>query len=383
MRWIAAGATEAIHGGCIGPLKILLQMAHQMDDIARPRERTLARRNTDSSRQRDWVDLTDQDLLDVQISKLAVRVVGSPLEERVDRLGDELNRSGLIFRPSVWLSTDWFSPHGVPGFAIPFVLAHPRLVRLERKQMLDCEGAPRGWCMQLLRHETGHALDTAYRLHWRKDWRRVFGRASVAYRQTYIPKPGSKHHVHNLDDWYAQSHPIEDFAETFAVWLRTRGRWRSQYQGWPALRKLEYVDGLMQEIAKAPKKVQSREKPDSLVTVHMTLREYYQRKKDHYGEEDRSIYDRDLKRLFTTQKGGRLASAFLRERRLELRRAVSRWTSQRPFVVDEVLRGMIHRCRELGLRLHHTERETGEGAAILVTLHTARVQRMRHREYFR
>jgi hypothetical protein len=249
--------------------------------------------------------------------------------------------------------------------------------------MIQCEGAPRGWCLKLLRHETGHALDTAYRLHWRKDWRKHFGRASVSYRQTYTPNPGGKDHVHHLDDWYAQSHPIEDFAETFAVWLRSRGRWRSQYEGWPALRKLEYVDGLMAEIAKAPKKTKSREKPDSLPSIHMTLGEYYERKKRHYGEEDRSIYDRDLKRLFTTQKGGRLASAFLRETRLELRREVSRWTGQRPFVVDEVLRGMIVRCRELGLRLHHSERETGEGAAVLVTMHTSRIQRMRHREYFR
>ena len=332
-----------------------------------------------------WVGLVDAELLDLRICDLGLTVPGSPLEERVAQLGDELGRAGLRFRPSVWLSTDWFSPHGVPGFAIPFFLAHPRLKRLERRQMLECEGGRRGWCDKLLRHETGHALDTAYRLHWRKSWRQHFGRATAPYRATYVPRPGSRRYVHNLDDWYAQSHPIEDFAETFAVWLRGRGRWRSRYAGWPALRKLEYVDALMREIGAAPQPVRSRERPDSLSRVRLTLREYYRRKKAHYGEEDRSVYDRDLSRLFggAGGRGHRSASAFLRERRLELRRQVATWTGQRPFVVDEVIRGMILRARELGLRLAHPERETGEGAAVLITLHTARIQRMRHREYFR
>ena len=168
-------------------------------------------------------------------------------------------RAGLSFRPSVWLSTDWFSPHGVPGFAVPFYLAHPSLLRIERRIMFDAEGATHAWCMKLMRHETGHALDTAYRLHRRKSWREHFGRASTPYTATYVPKPGSRDYVDNLDDWYAQSHPIEDFAETFAVWLASRGRWRAYYQGWPALRKLEYVDALMREIADQPPPVRSRD----------------------------------------------------------------------------------------------------------------------------
>jgi len=339
-----------------------------------------------SARSPWWAKLSDEDLLDVRLSKLGLRVEGSVLEERVARLGDELERAGVAFRPGVWLSTDWFSPQGVPGFAVPFFLAHPRLTRLERSQMIEAEGSNRGWCMKLLRHETGHALDTAYRLHRRRSWREHFGNAGRPYYRSYVPKPGSKRYVHNLDDYYAQSHPIEDFAETFAVWLRSRGRWRSRYAGWPALRKLEYVDALIGEIAARPPPVRSRERTDSLPRIRMTLREYYRRKKGHYGEDDRSVYDRELGRLFTT--GGRRvrrrsASTFLRERRLELRRQVATWTGQRPFVVDEVIRGMILRSRELGLRLAYSERETGEGAAVVVTIHAMRIERMRHREYFR
>jgi hypothetical protein len=130
----------------------------------------------------------------------------------------------------------------------------------------------------------------------------------------------------------------------------------------------------------------ARERPDSLPTLRMTLRDYYRRKQAVYGKEDRTVYDGDLRRLFADPEAGRSrkrAATFLRERRLELRRQVARWTGQRPFVVDEVIRGMIRRCRELGLTLAYSERETGQGAAVLVTTHTARIQRMRHREYLR
>ncbi len=322
----------------------------------------------------------------MRLCDLGLRIEGSPLEPRVQRLYDELAAAGLRFRPSVWLSTDWFSPVGVPGFAIPFYLAHPRLARLERRRMLQAEGSNQGWCMKLLRHETGHAIDTAYRLHWTRRWRQHFGRVSTRYTSTYIPDPASHEFVHHLYNYYAQSHPVEDFAETFAVWLRPGGQWRRRYADAPALKKLLYVDEIMRELGDRPPKARSRERTDSLPRLRLTLREYYRRKKEHYGEEDHSVYDWDLLRLFTDDPEARrnpAASVFLRERRSELRQVVTQWTGQHRFVVDDVLSGMIHRSRELGLRLVYDDQATGEGAAVLLTLHTARIQRMRHREYFR
>ena len=330
--------------------------------------------------------LPTAELLDVRLCDLRLQIAGSPLEPRIETLYDELERAGLRFRPVLWLSTDWFAPHGVPGFAIPFYLAHPRLVRLEREQMRQVEGGDRRWCLQLLRHETGHAIDHAYRLRYRRRWREHFGRAGQAYRSTYVPDPDSRRFVHNLPEFYAQSHPIEDFAETFAVWLRPGARWRSRYAGWPAERKLRFVDELMAEIGDRPPVVRSRERTDSLPTLRMTLREYYRRKQEHYGREDLSVYDRHLERLFSSDprhRHKRTAAAFLRERRDELGEAVSEWTGQHRYAVDEVLRGMIARSRELRLRMVWSEIETVEGAAAIVTLHAARIERMRHREYFR
>jgi hypothetical protein len=332
-----------------------------------------------------WAKLPDEELLDRRLCDLGLRIEGSPLAPRLARLERDLERAGLRFRPSVWLSTDWFSPEGVPGFAIPFYLAHPRLARLERRQMLEVEGGERDACLRLLRHETGHALDHAYRLHRRVGWQAAFGKVGRSYPASYVPRPASRRFVVHLDAWYAQSHPSEDWAETFAVWLSGPRVWRARYAGWPALRKLEYVDALLRSLADEPPRVRSRERTDSLPSLRLTLRDYYRRKRAHYGAPDRSSDDRDLRRLFSDRPGRRRrsAAAFLRERRRELVRQVSTWTGQYRFVVDEALKHMVRRCRELRLFLAHSERETAEGAAVLLTMQALRIQRMRHREYLR
>jgi len=330
--------------------------------------------------------LPTEELLDVRLCDLGLRLEGSPLEARVARLQAEFAAAGLRFRPYVWLSTDWFSPHGSTGFAIPFFLAHPRLARLEGRIMLQVEGGEREWCMRLLRHEAAHTLDHAYRLHHRKGWRGVFGNYGAPYRATYVPRFNSRNYVLNLDHWYAQSHPAEDFAETFAVWLQPRSNWRRTYEKWPALEKLEYVAELMDEISGQRPRVRTRERMDSLRSIRMTLREFYRRKKAYFGEETRSVYDQDLRRLFSDDPARarrRPAARFLRERRAEIRRQVATWTGQHAFVVDEVIKGMIVRCRTLALGLGRSERETATGAAALVTVHTVRHSRMRHREYVR
>ena len=120
----------------------------------------------------------------------------------------------------------------MPGVAIPFYLAHPRLEQLERAQMLEVEGGTPDWCMKILRHEAGHAIDNAYKLRQRRRRQQVFGPSYMQYPKYYTPKPYSKSFVLHLDSWYAQSHPDEDFAETFAVWLNPDSDWRD------ALRRL-------------------------------------------------------------------------------------------------------------------------------------------------
>src|SRR5277367_342150 len=195
-----------------------------------------------------WESLSDDQLLRLRFRDLKLRVQGTELEAAVLRLCRELEMRGIRFRPHCWLAEEWFSPDGIPGIAIPFYLAHPRLMSIERRFMREVEGGNRNWLMRILRHEAGHAIDSAYRLRRQKSWRTVFGPASLPYPDTYRPRPGSRRFVQHLGAWYAQAHPTEDFAETFAVWLKPHSAWRREYLGWPAYAKLEFVDALASEI---------------------------------------------------------------------------------------------------------------------------------------
>jgi hypothetical protein len=301
-----------------------------------------------------WAKWPDDKLLDLRMSELRVTIEGSVLEKRIAELTQELAARGITFRPHFWLSDEWFTPDDVPGIAIPFYLAHPRLTRLERNQMLEVEGGTHAWCMRILRHETGHAIDNAYLLQRRRRRQALFGSSAQPYPEFYTPKPYSRSFVLHLDSWYAQSHPDEDFAETFAVWLNPKSDWRRRYQDWPALKKLEYMDELMREIARRPPLVDRRKTVDSLHRIRRTLRQHYKRKAAHYGLDYPAFYDRDLRRLFPAPpEGGRtlLASRFINRVRREARRTVAQWTGVYQYTIDQVIEEMAERCNDLELRL--------------------------------
>jgi Putative zinc-binding metallo-peptidase len=239
-------------------------------------------------------------------------------------------------------------------------MAHPRLMRLERKQMDQVEGGNANWLMRILRHELAHALDNAYRLRRRKGWRKTFGKASRPYPDVYRARPASRSFVLHLGHWYAQSHPTEDFAETFAVWMQPRARWRRDYQGWPALRKLEYVDALMASIRNEKPVVRNRELIEPLSENQRTLAQHYRWKRDRYELDTPSAYDLRLKRIFGKSRRGKRsiqASRFVRQCRPQLERLLIRRSRLHPYLVHHVLRTVIHRCRELKLVLDTSQRE--------------------------
>jgi hypothetical protein len=320
-----------------------------------------------------WADLPDEQLLDVRLCDLHVTIEGSWLEERIADLHRELEARGLAFQPHFWLSSEWFSPDGVPGVAIPFYLAHPRLMRLERSQMLEVEGGTPEWCMKILRHEAGHAFDNAYALRRRRKRVRLFGSPGTPYPDFYLPRPYSKSFVLHLDSWYAQSHPDEDFAETFAVWLTPDSAWRSRYGDWRALRKLEYMDELMREIAGQRPVVRTRRRVEPLERLRATLRKHYAKKREHYGVDHPNFYDRDLRRLFSSDPEYRKnpkASRVMHEIRRDVRRLVAEWTGSYQYTIDQVIEDMIERARELQLRLKFPLDRTKLDFTILVTVQT-------------
>lgn len=324
-------------------------------------------------RQPRWTRLRDDGLLNLRFCDLGLKIEGTELEPRVKQLYEELEERGLRFRPACWLSSEWFSPVDVPGIAIPFYLAHPRLKKLEYRQMKAVEGGTKSWCMQLLRHEAGHAFETAYQLGRTKRWRRVFGRVSKKYPEFYSPKPFSRKFVLHLDWWYSQSHPVEDFAETFAVWLRPGSKWRKNYQDWPALKKLKLVDEIMKEVGPKPPRIRLSAPVEPLHQLRQTLRDHYKKKQEHYGTYYPDFYDQHLRRLFPPPPdGGRFppASRFLRRIGPELRQRVASWTGEYAYTINLVLREMTQRCQELKLRVTRPESELKLEAAILLTMQT-------------
>jgi hypothetical protein len=320
-----------------------------------------------------WEDWPDEKLLDLRLCDLDLHIEGTDVEKQIHQLHSELEGKGLGFRPHVWLSSEWFSPDGVPGIAIPFYMAHPRLTRLELSQMFEVEGGTSDWCMRILRHETGHAIENAYQLRRRRRRQQLFGKSSEDYPDYYTPKPYSKSFVLHLDSWYAQSHPDEDFAETFAIWLNPESMWRERYANWPALKKLEYMHSLMQEIAHQEPRVNSKRRVEPISQLYKTLRRHYRNKREHYGLEYPHFYDRDLRRLFSAApeyRGNITAASFVGRIRREVRRKVANWTGEYQYTIDQVLHDMIARSRELELRLTGTEEQTKLDFMVLLTVQT-------------
>jgi hypothetical protein len=320
----------------------------------------------------DWDSLPDEDLLNVRMCDLPIRI-DNELAERTAQLGAELHVAGLRARVHFYLSDEWFTPDGTTSIAIPFYLAHPRLAKLEEAQMLEVEGGEYEWCMRILRHEAGHAIDNAFKLRLRRQRLKVFGSYKKPYPESYTPRPYSKSFVLHLDSWYAQSHPDEDFAETFAVWVTPNSEWRHRYAGWPAVKKLEYMDALMRSVRNQAPRLDNPEEIEPLWRLRKTLGQHYRTKRRHYGVDYPNFYDRDLRRLFSDAsdfESNITAAQFIGRIRRQTRRVVAEWTGIYQYTIDQVIEDMISRSRELKLRLAVPEEQARQEFTVLLTVQT-------------
>jgi hypothetical protein len=320
-----------------------------------------------------WAELPDEQLLALRIRRLGLALEGSPVEPLMSQFHAELAAKGLAFAPPCHIGDEWFVPVGIPAIFIPFFLVHDRLRKLERKMVLEVEGETPEWFLRLMRHEAGHAYMYAYQLHRRKRWQQTFGLSSREETPSfYRPRPYSRSFVVHLDDWYAQSHPDEDFAETFAVWLTPGQDWRERYKDWKALAKLEYVDELMQSIAGRPPAARPDYRVRDFDCLNIALKTYYARKRKVYEDAYPDFYDNDLRQLFPPPpdgvRAGR-ASAFLRAHRRALLDPVCQWTNQKKYPVSRLLARLIERCDQLGLHARPDDpRLPAELSAYITTL---------------
>jgi hypothetical protein len=317
-----------------------------------------------------WTRLPDEELLQLRLCDLRLSIERSPLKPHISRLYDELEGRGIGFRPHVWLGEEWFSPDGVPGICVPFYLAHPRLEQLERRIMRKVEGGNARWLMRILRHEAGHALDNAYRLRRRKVWRELFGPASRPYPRRYRARPGSRRYVHHLGEWYAQAHPTEDFAETFAVWLKPHSNWRTSYADWPAFEKLRLVEELMGSVRGARAPVSNRACIEPIGSSTRTLAQHYRRKLARHQFYRRGLAEDILHKVFSAERvhvNSMRASTLLRAQKTQLVPAVARELATEAYSVHQVLRLLIERSEALELYVRGSRREAARAARVMLT----------------
>ena len=307
------------------------------------------------------------DLLRRPIKELGLKLEGSGVDKFVQQLYRELDRKGLKrFRPPCYLTDEWGCPSGEPIIGIPFYLADPKLAALERA-MNDLEDERE--IMMYLRHEAGHAFNYAYQLYKTAEWKDLFGPFRRAYREDYEPVPFSRKFVRHIAGWYAQKHPDEDFAETFAVWLTPRSGWRAKYRGWSAVAKLRYVDRVARRVGEV-EPPRSRGATDVTVDeMDSTIEEFYREARQSDTDLAASLpLDVDLNEIFAKPSKRRRrpmkpASELVAECRKAIVDRVTYWTGVRRPLVRSLVDSIERRLRELAL-LTEPGREKSDLAAL-------------------
>jgi hypothetical protein len=338
------------------------------------------------SRPAEW-DAERAQLLGRRISELGLEIRGTRVERLVERLHAELAARDVAFRPPVYLSDEWGCPDGTPVIGVPFYLADPRLERIEAEHSGAVEGDEES--MRYLRHEAGHAINYAFRLYERPEFAIVFGDYALPYRDRYAADPLSRAYVRHILGWYAQKHPDEDFAETFAVWLTPTIDWRTEYAGWDAMRKLEWTDGVMRELRSLSPEAPAVSEDDLPVhAMHWTV-------EDHYADDDDAVplgdgrqFDGDLLRIFVRvadAPAGEPAARYLARHEGELVTRISYWTGEGPPAVRALVRALASRAEALQLRASGLEAATlieltAFGTVVMMHWRYSRVARPAHRE---
>lgn len=306
----------------------------------------------------DKTDLTDEEILKLRICDMGLKIAGTELEPWVQELHKELESRQISFRPECYLADEWLCPDKEPVIGIPFFLAHPRLKKLEMKMMYEVEGGHRDEFMKLLRHECGHAINYAYGFFRKPSWREVFGKFATPYPDSYTHRPYSRKFVRHLENGYAQYHPDEDFSETFAVWLTPNSNWEEEYKGWPALKKLKYVDELMKSVANLPPKTPKGKKYWDTSKMAMHLDRFYARKCKFLAEDLPGFYAPDLKLMFSDDPehvANESAARFLHRKRRDITSTVARWTGRHKYATIKLLEQLIVTSKELNLHLKGDE----------------------------
>lgn len=293
--------------------------------------------------------MTEKELLKTRLCDLNLDIYQTKFGPQIHKILQEVKGRGIDLQAYFWLSTEWFCPDGTTGVAIPFYLAHPKLMELEKKIMGEVDGGTEKSFSKVLRHELGHVCDNAFRLRLNKERIAIFGSSEKKYPYQYKFNLYSKNFVRNIGFAYAQSHPDEDFAETFAVWLKPKKQWKRQYHQWPAINKLMFLEKTLSELKGQKPYLTNRKKLESISTLKMTLKEYYDKKKRYYRKDKFNLFDRGLVRLFSENSN---RNVILTEKKMDQslirwRELISKNLEYPLYKTDYLLKGIFKRAESL------------------------------------
>ena len=297
-----------------------------------------------------------ESLLQARIKDLQLHLSGTPLERHIQQLYAELDAHGIVQKPPCYLSDQWGCPSGVPVIGLPFYLADPNLHSIEAALGGGAESERD--IQMYLRHEAGHCFNYAYKLYETEEWKKLFGDYSRPYREDYKPQPFSRKYVVHISGWYAQKHPDEDFAETFAVFLTPNSDWEARYRGWGALKKLQYVQEIVSRLGKGPQVVNLEDRDldvdqmEETVLDHYRLRALEEKVDVQLGEH----LDPDLRNLFESPaENAARADMLLRAQRQDLLESVTRYSGVSRAVVKSLLDHLLERTTSLNLTVQREQ----------------------------
>ena len=299
----------------------------------------------------------ESNLWSTPIRDLGLTIEGTRLEPILADFAQELEQAGFQrLKPRFYLSTEWGVPFETVAVAIPFYLAKPELTEEHARRIGHVEGMGRTDILRYLRHEMGHVVNYAYRLE-DPEWIRLFGPITTPYIEEYRPKPFSRRYVQHLPGWYAQKHPDEDWAETFAVWMTPGLDWRSEYGAWPvAYAKLAYCARTMAGLRDRDPQVTNSELDEDVGDIEYSLDHFYQDLKVGPGDLPPGL-DGALRAIFEDLAGAeghtpssplKPAADLIRRLEAEVMANVFRWTGHFPERTRVLLRYLGERASRLG-----------------------------------
>lgn len=303
---------------------------------------------------------------------LGLTILGTPLDNILQEFQRELKQRGLThIEPKFYLSTEWGVPFGTISIAIPFYLARADLTRLHAERGGLVEGAGPTDILRYLRHEMGHVVNYAYKLYEEAEWVHHFGDINQEYVEEYQPRPFHPDYVRHLPGWYAQKHPDEDWAETFAVWLTPDLDWHRRYAAAPAaLAKLEYCDRTMSRLRDREPLVVEEELDEDVGAIGSSLDDFYQEHAPPGGDVPPEIDDA-LQTIFgdlpaavdPSAQEPHAAAVLIRRLEHPLAAEVFRWTAYFPEHSRVLLRRLADRAESLRL-VYPAEREADATVAL-------------------